>query len=30
MTALVWFKRDLRLHDHQPLFAAAKQGAVVP
>ena len=30
MTALVWFKRDLRLDDHQPLLAAAKQGAVLP
>jgi deoxyribodipyrimidine photo-lyase len=30
MTALVWFKRDLRLNDHQPLLAAAKQGAVLP
>jgi deoxyribodipyrimidine photo-lyase len=27
MTALVWFKRDLRQHDHAPLTAAATQGA---
>ena len=30
MTALVWFKRDLRVTDHQPLYQAAKQGAVLP
>ncbi|MDP2716330.1 deoxyribodipyrimidine photo-lyase [Rheinheimera sp.] len=30
MTALVWFKRDLRIDDHQPLFQAAKTGAVLP
>ncbi|WP_372625643.1 deoxyribodipyrimidine photo-lyase/cryptochrome family protein [Arsukibacterium sp.] len=30
MTSLVWFKRDLRLQDHQPLWYAAKQGAVLP
>lgn len=30
MTALVWFKRDLRIEDHQPLYQAAKQGAVLP
>ncbi|KKO47193.1 deoxyribodipyrimidine photolyase [Arsukibacterium ikkense] len=30
MTSLVWFKRDLRLTDHQPLWQAAKQGAVLP
>jgi deoxyribodipyrimidine photo-lyase len=30
MTTLVWFKRDLRLQDHQPLWHAAKQGAVLP
>lgn len=28
--ALVWFKRDLRVWDHQPLAAAASQGAVLP
>jgi deoxyribodipyrimidine photo-lyase len=27
---VVWFKRDLRLHDHAPLCAAAEHGAVVP
>ena len=30
MTALVWFKRDLRIDDHQPLYQAAKSGAVLP
>ncbi len=30
MTSLVWFKRDLRLTDHRPLWQAAKQGAVLP
>lgn len=30
MTALVWFKRDLRIDDHQPLFQAVKTGAVLP
>lgn len=27
---LVWFKRDLRVFDHAPLFHAAQQGAVLP
>ncbi|GCB04439.1 cryptochrome/deoxyribodipyrimidine photo-lyase family protein [Ralstonia sp. SET104] len=26
---VVWFKRDLRVHDHAPLFHAARQGAVL-
>lgn len=26
MTTLVWFKRDLRVHDHAPLSAAAQAG----
>ena len=26
---LVWFKRDLRLHDHAPLAAAARRGPVL-
>ncbi|MBZ9612546.1 FAD-binding domain-containing protein [Rheinheimera maricola] len=30
MTALVWFKRDLRISDHQPLIQAVKTGAVLP
>jgi len=30
MTALVWFKRDLRIDDHQPLYQAARHGAVLP
>lgn len=27
---LVWFKRDLRIHDHAPLVMAAQAGAVLP
>jgi len=27
---LVWFKRDLRVHDHRPLAAAAARGPVLP
>jgi len=27
---VVWFKRDLRLHDHAPLLAAAAHGPVLP
>ena len=27
---VIWFKRDLRLHDHAPLCAAAARGPVVP
>ncbi|MCU0498847.1 MAG: DNA photolyase family protein [Anaerolineae bacterium] len=30
MTQLVWFKRDLRIHDHTPLFEAAARGPVLP
>ena len=30
MTAILWFKRDLRIHDHPALLAAARQGACVP
>ena len=30
MLQLVWFKRDLRLHDHAPLTAAAAAGRVLP
>lgn len=26
---IVWFKRDLRLHDHEPLFAASNSGRSV-
>jgi deoxyribodipyrimidine photo-lyase len=25
---IVWFKRDLRLHDHEPLVRAANTGEV--
>ena len=27
---IVWFKRDLRIHDHRPLTEAAKRGPVLP
>lgn len=27
---VVWFKRDLRVHDHVPLCAAAQRGTVIP
>ena len=27
---VVWFKRDLRIHDHGPLVAAAQRGVVLP
>ncbi len=27
---VVWFKRDLRLHDHAPLIRAAERGSVLP
>lgn len=27
---LVWFRRDLRVHDHEPLYRAARRGAVIP
>lgn len=27
---LVWFKRDLRVRDHRPLYEAAQRGAVLP
>jgi deoxyribodipyrimidine photo-lyase len=27
---VVWFKRDLRVQDHQPLLLASKHGAVLP
>ena len=30
MLHVVWFKRDLRLHDHAPLAAAAAAGPVLP
>lgn len=30
MTQLVWFKRDLRIEDHQPLMLASRQGPVLP
>ena len=27
---VVWFKRDLRIHDHRPLVEATKRGPVLP
>lgn len=27
---IVWFKRDLRVHDHAPLALASREGAVLP
>ena len=30
MVEIVWFKRDLRIHDHAPLVAAAVNGPVIP
>jgi deoxyribodipyrimidine photo-lyase len=30
MLSVVWFKRDLRVHDHLPLTAASLRGAVLP
>jgi deoxyribodipyrimidine photo-lyase len=31
MTVLVWFRNDLRIHDHQPLYEALRQGQrVIP
>ncbi|WP_155298527.1 uracil-DNA glycosylase [Deinococcus kurensis] len=29
-TQLVWFKKDLRAHDHAPLWEAARRGPVLP
>ena len=29
MTQLVWFKRDLRVRDHAPLFEASRRGPVI-
>ncbi len=29
-TQVVWFKRDLRLEDHEPLVAASKAGCIIP
>ncbi|MEM8612746.1 MAG: deoxyribodipyrimidine photo-lyase, partial [Cyanobacteria bacterium P01_H01_bin.105] len=27
---LVWFRRDLRIYDHEPLYRAASRGEVIP
>jgi len=29
MTALIWFRNDLRLHDHQPLYEALRQQQLI-
>ena len=30
MTDIVWFKRDLRVNDHEPLYLASKKNKVIP
>ena len=30
MTDIVWFKRDLRVNDHEPLYWASKKNKVIP
>jgi len=30
MMQIVWFKRDLRIHDHEALNSAARAGPVIP
>jgi deoxyribodipyrimidine photolyase len=30
MPQIVWFKRDLRVHDHAPLFEAQRHGPIIP
>ncbi len=30
MTTIVWFRKDLRIHDNPALLEASKQGAVIP
>ncbi len=27
---VVWYRRDLRIYDHEPLYRAARRGAVIP
>lgn len=27
---IVWFKRDLRVQDHEPLFRACQSGDIIP
>lgn len=27
---IVWFRKDLRLHDHEALYHATQQGCVIP
>ncbi|MEM6598457.1 MAG: deoxyribodipyrimidine photo-lyase, partial [Cyanobacteria bacterium P01_C01_bin.69] len=27
---LVWYRRDLRIYDHEPLYRAARRGLVIP
>jgi deoxyribodipyrimidine photo-lyase len=30
VTSIVWFRKDLRTHDHEALFRASQHGAVIP
>jgi deoxyribodipyrimidine photo-lyase len=30
MVQIVWFKRDLRIRDHKPLFVASQEGPIIP
>ena len=30
MTDIVWFKRDLRVNDHEPLYRASKNNKIIP
>ena len=30
MISILWFKKDLRIYDHEPLFQAAQSGPVLP
>ena len=30
LLSIVWFKKDLRVHDHRPLARAAAQGPCLP
>ena len=30
MTDIVWFKRDLRVNDHEPLYRASQKNKIIP
>ena len=30
MSICVWFKKDLRINDHEPLLTASSKGTVIP